>query len=326
MPRKVLLEISTWTLREPFITAQERCDDITVLTVTIEQGTHRGRGEALGVDYLGEDAGSIGAQARELQSALEAGMGRTELQQRLPPGGARNAIDCALWDLACQQQGRRAWDLAGVTVKPVHTAYTLALDSAASMARQAAIHADKPVLKLKLDREAPAAKIAAVRAARPDAELLIDANGGWDAALLEQLGPTLRQQRISMVEQPLPRGQDQALAQLDCPVPLCADESCQHLGDLEAARARYDMVNIKLDKSGGLTEALAMRAWCLEQGCDWMVGNMLGSSRAMAPAFLLTAGARWVDLDGPLWQRHDCDHPIRFDGSLMHAPRPDLWG
>ncbi len=326
MRRRVRLEIRTWTLREPFITAQERCDDITVLTVTLEQGAYRGQGEALGVDYLGEDACSMQAQAQELQPALEAGMGRTELQQRLPPGGARNAIDCALWDLACQQQGCRAWDLAGVTIKPVHTAYTLALDSAAAMARQAASHADKPVLKLKLDQEAPAAKLVAVRAARPDAELLIDANGGWNAELLESLAPTLLEQRISMVEQPLPRGRDQELAQLDCPVPLVADESCQHLGELEAAHERYDMINIKLDKSGGLTEALAMRAWCLEHGCDWMIGNMLGSSRAMAPAFLLTAGARWVDLDGPLWQRQDCAHAIRFQGSLMQPPEADLWG
>jgi L-alanine-DL-glutamate epimerase-like enolase superfamily enzyme len=251
---------------------------------------------------------------------------RSALQAMLPPGGARNALDCALWDLACRRTGSRAWDLLGRSVHPVTTCYTLSLDSAEAMADEARAHGKHAVLKLKLDADDVEARLEAVRKARPDAELLIDANGAWDRPLLERVGDVLARHRVALLEQPLPRGSEDALARLNYPVPLCADESCQHAGELEALVDRFQVVNIKLDKAGGLTEALAVADRAQVLGFDLMVGNMLGSSLAMAPAFLVAQACRWVDLDGPLWQRADRDHPIRYDDGVMHLPQAALWG
>jgi L-alanine-DL-glutamate epimerase-like enolase superfamily enzyme len=251
---------------------------------------------------------------------------RRAVQDLLPPGGARNAVDCALWDLACRRTGRRAWDLLGRTVRPVTTCYTVSLASAGAMAEEARARGSHGVLKLKLDANHVEACLEAVRAARPDAELLIDANGAWDLPLLERLGDTLARHRVALLEQPLPRGSEDALANLDYPIPLCADESCQHRDELAALVGRFNVINIKLDKTGGLTEALAVAERARTLGFELMVGNMLGSSLAMAPAFLVAQDCRWVDLDGPLWQRADREHPIRYDGGLMSPPEAALWG
>lgn len=335
---KLTFSIDHWELREGFSTAQETVFSIETLTVYLDDGTHRGRGEALGVDYFGETAQSLSHQVMEiapdLEERLAAGGGagddpssaRRAVQTLLPPGGARNAVDCALWDLACRRAGRRAWELLGRTVRPVTTCYTLSLDSAEAMAEEARARTAHGVLKLKLDAVDVEARLEAVREARPDAELLVDANGAWDRALLEGLGDALARSRVALLEQPLPRGSEEALARLDYPVPLCADESCQHAGELEALVGRYDVINIKLDKTGGLTEALALADRGRALGFELMVGNMLGSSLAMAPAFLVAQDCRWVDLDGPLWQRADREHPIRYDGGVMGPPDAALWG
>ena len=206
------------------------------------------------------------------------------------------------------------------------TAFTLSLDTPAAMAVAARRAAGYPVLKLKLDAERPAERLAAVRAARPDAELLVDANGSWTPELLAELAPTLVEQRVALVEQPLPAGGDAALAGWRSPVPLCADESCQSSADLELVATRYQVVNVKLDKCGGLTDALRMVERCRALGLEVMVGNMLGSSLAMAPAFVVAQWCRWVDLDGPLLQRTDRENAMRYEGARLMPPAPGLWG
>lgn len=318
--------IDSWSLKEPFVTAKDHYFRIETLTVSIDDGTHLGRGEALGVDYLGETPLSMGDEVLAVAAEIDAGASRHDLRELLPPGGARNAIDCALWDLESKRCDQRAWELAGLEVEPVTTVYTLSLDTPAAMARQALAHASMPALKLKLDADDAAARLRAVRKARPDAQLIIDANGGWSIAVLEQMADVLLECRVAMLEQPLERGQDQHLIGLDYPIPLGADESCQDLSELEQAALRYQVINIKLDKCGGLTEALAMAEWCQGEGKTLMVGNMLGSSLAMAPGFVLAQFCRHVDLDGPLWQTSDREHPMRFDGARLSPPHRKLWG
>jgi L-alanine-DL-glutamate epimerase-like enolase superfamily enzyme len=323
---KLSIDRDTWEMREPFVTAADTVTHIETITVTLADGALAGRGEALGVDYCGENADTMAAQIEAVRNELERGTDRHALQQLLPRGGARNAVDCALWDLEAKQQGKRAWELAGHAVQPVTTAYTLSLDTPERMALEARRHAHHPVLKLKLDEAGAAEKLAAIRAACPDAGLIIDGNGAWTPGGLDALADALAAARVGMLEQPLPPGADAALAGLQYPVTLCADESCQDSTDLERLPGRYGMVNIKLDKCGGLTEALRMVHWCRGRGLELMVGNMLGSSLAMAPAIVIAQFCRYVDLDGPLWQTTDRDPAIRYDSGVMQAPRPALWG
>jgi L-alanine-DL-glutamate epimerase-like enolase superfamily enzyme len=330
------IALDEWLLREPFVTAGQTLESIVTLTAELGDGTVRGRGEALGVDYLGETPEGLRDQLESQRGAIEAVHEpavaldeldeRDELVSRLPPGGARNALDCALWDLRCKRTRRTIWSWLGLEPRPVTTAFTLSLDEPAAMAAAARRAAAFPLLKLKLDGDDPAARLAAVRAARPDAELLVDANGSWTAGLLAELAPALVDHRVALVEQPLPAGADAALADWDATVPLCADESCQSAADLGAVAARYRAVNVKLDKCGGLTEALRMVEQGRDLGLELMVGNMLGSSLAMAPAFVVAQHCRWVDLDGPLLQRSDRQAPMRYDGAALHPPMPELWG
>lgn len=319
-------QLNRWPLRAPFVTAQERITEIVTLTVLLESDGFKGRGEALGVDYLGETIDSITVQLEAVRDPIESGLTRARLQQLLPVGGARNALDCALWDLASKRAGQRAWTLAGQRCEPVTTVYTLALDEPARMAAAALAHAQFGVLKLKLDGDDPAARMAAVRRARPDARLVIDVNGGWNETLLDQLTGSLVEHRIDLLEQPLPRGADSALQGARFPIPLCADESCQGLQDLPYAAQHYSHINIKLDKCGGLTEALAMVAWCQQRRLGLMVGNMLGSSLAMAPAMLVAQHCQFVDLDGPLWQATDRASPLAFNKGVVAPPEEKLWG
>ena len=320
------LRFDDWDMREPFVTATETTTHITTLTATVRAGGIEGRGEALGVDYLGENAATMAAQVESVRGDIERGVDTAGLLDLLPPGGARNAVDCALWDLEAKQSGRRVWELLGIDALPVYTVYTLALGSAADMAAQASLHRAYPILKLKLGCDDTAEKIRAIRAARPDAELVIDANGSWSLKLLDELVDVLLVNRIAMIEQPLPRGADENLAGLGYPVPLCADESCQSSGELEGIADRYGMVNIKLDKCGGLADALAMIDWCRRRDMPLMVGNMLGSSLAMAPGFVVAQRCRYVDLDGPLWQKTDRERPLRIAGGLIDVPERELWG
>jgi L-alanine-DL-glutamate epimerase-like enolase superfamily enzyme len=323
---KISVSTERWEMTMPFVTSREAITYIDTMTVCLAEDGACGRGEALGVDYLGESAGTMSSQLEDVRSELTTGVDFDEINRLLPPGGARNALDCALWDLRAKQSGKRVWNMLGIPSRPVTTVYTLSLDTPERMAAQALAHVQFPVLKLKLDQERIGERLKAIREARPDATLIIDANGAWSIPLLDSVADDLLACGVAMVEQPLPMGRDPALEGLDYPVTLCADESCQSRSDLRSIGNRYRMVNIKLDKCGGLSEAMKMVNWCRQNGLQLMVGNMLGSSLAMAPAFLVAQYCRYVDLDGPLWQKTDREAPIRYEGARMHGPETTLWG
>lgn len=294
-----------------------------VLTVTLTRDGITGRGECVPYARYGESLASVTAQIESLPPGITC----SALQQALPPGAARNAVDCALWDWEAKSTGRRVWDLAGLPAPaPALTAFTLSLDTPAAMQAQAAAHAHRPVLKIKLGTPEDMPRLLAVRAGAPRATLIIDANEGWTADIYADLAPRLVALGVALVEQPLPAGQDEALRHLPRPLPVCADESCHDRASLAALRGKYDLVNLKLDKTGGLTEALATRDAARAMGFGLMVGCMVGSSLAMAPATLLTQGAAFTDLDGPLLLAQDRDHALLFDEQGIHPPPAQLWG
>ncbi|MFT5140240.1 MAG: L-alanine-DL-glutamate epimerase-like enolase superfamily enzyme [Lysobacterales bacterium] len=323
---KLSIFTDQWEMNSPFVTSKESISHIETITVCLGSGGVCGRGEALGVDYLGETPATIMAQLENVRSEVEAGIGLEEINQLLPPGGARNALDCAAWDLNAKLSGKRAWEMLEAPSEPVTTVYTLSLDTPQHMAEEALRHAQFPVLKLKLNQHAVIESLKAIREARPDAKLIIDANGSWSRHTLESISDELVACGVEMVEQPLAIGKDAQLDGLDYPVTLCADESCQSTRDLQSLKPYYQMVNIKLDKCGGLSEAMKMVQWCRENDMKMMVGNMLGSSLAMAPAFIVAQYCRYVDLDGPLWQKSDRSSPLEFDGALITRPNSSLWG
>lgn len=314
-----------WQMVAPFVTAGETVDAIEVLHVELRQGEFVGRAETLGVDYLGETPATMEAQLEAITPECLARLTPSAVSTLLPPGGARNGLDCALWDVLAKQQGGIA-ALAGIDLEPVQTLFTLSLDTPEAMGRRAREVSHLRHLKLKLGANEPLACLEAVRSARPDAQLVIDANGSWSTELLDALGDDLARQGVALLEQPLPPDLDAALDGMNYPVLLCADESCQDSADLERLAGRYDGFNIKLDKCGGLTDALLMRQWCLEHDRLMMVGNMLGSSLAMAPALVVAQGAAFVDLDGPLWQNTDMAPPLSIDAGRILPPEPALWG
>jgi L-Ala-D/L-Glu epimerase len=294
-----------------------------VLTVTVEADGAVGRGECVPYPRYGESLDSVAAEIE----ALPGGLDRAGLQQLLPPGAARNAVDCALWDWEAKRAGRRVWQIAGLPEPgPEITAYTLSLDTPEAMRAAAARNAHRPVLKIKLGGQDDITRLEAVREGAPDARLVVDANEGWTADEYAQLVPALVRLGVALVEQPLPAGDDAALADMPRPVPLCADESCHDRASLAALRGKYDMVNIKLDKAGGLTEALALREAARAAGFSVMVGCMVGSSLAMAPAVLVAQGAAVTDLDGPLLLARDRAQPLVYDAAGVHPSAPELWG
>lgn len=316
-----------WPFRSTFRIAYRVQTHAETVLVALHDGGLVGRGEALGVSYHDETVDGIMAQLDAIRPVLADGITRQDVQVLLPPGGARNALDCALWDLEAKRERRRAWELAGIgAVRPLTTAFTLGVDSPAAMARAAAEARQYPLLKLKLAGGEDIDRVAAVRAARPDAEIIVDANQAWDIAGLHAFTPRLAELGVTLIEQPLPAGADDALADYDSPVPLCADESCQTAASLPGLVGKYRYVNIKLDKCGGLTEGLALARAARAAGFELMVGCMAGSSLSMAPAFVVGQLCSVVDLDGPLLAAADVPNAIRYDGGLMHPPEADLWG
>jgi L-Ala-D/L-Glu epimerase len=286
-----------------------------------------GRGEGLGVAYRGETPDSMQDQLARVEGELSCGLSRTDLQHLLSPGGARNALDCALWDLEARRSGRRIWELLGVqSARPLTTTYTLGVDTPQAMAVAAARLRQYSHLKLKMNGDCDLERVAAVRAARPEAVLVVDANQAWTAEQLRELVPRLAELGVALIEQPLPVDQDGALAGFDSPIPLCADESCQTSECLPELVGKYQFINIKLDKTGGLTEALRLVRSAQEGGFRLMVGCMGGSSLSMAPAFAIGQWCDFVDLDGPLLIRSDLTNGIRYEGSRMLAPEAALWG
>ena len=294
-----------------------------VLTVRITRGGITGWGECVPYARYGESLESVTAQIESLPGTIT----RAALQSALPPGAARNAVDCALWDLEAKTAGRRVWQLAGLPEPgPKVVTYTLSLDTPEAMRAMAATHAHRPVLKIKLGTPDDMPRLEAVRQGAPRAKILIDANEGWTPEVYTELAPHLLRLGVALVEQPLPAGADDMLAEIARPLPVCADESCFDAASLPALKGKYDMVNLKLDKTGGLTEALRTRDAAARLGFGLMVGCMVGSSLAMAPAVLVAQTADETDLDGPLLLAQDRAHPLRYDAHGVHPSTPELWG
>ena len=310
-------------LVQVFTIARGSRTEAQVLTVKLNDGQHVGWGECVPYARYGESLQSVTDEIMGLPDAFS----RFDLYDLLPAGAARNAVDCALWDLEAKRAGKPVWELAGLEVPgPEITAYTLSLDTPEEMKAQAALHAFRPLLKIKLGTPDDMARLEAVRAGAPESTIIVDANEGWSAEVYADLAPHLVRLGVELVEQPLPAGEDHALLGMQRPVPVCADESCHDRSSLADLKGKYDLVNIKLDKTGGLTEALALRDAAIAQGYEVMVGCMVGSSLAMAPATLVAQGASVVDLDGPLLLAEDRDEPLIFDNAGVHPPSATLWG
>jgi L-alanine-DL-glutamate epimerase-like enolase superfamily enzyme len=297
------------------------------LVVTLQEGASIGRGEAQGVYYRHDDAPLMLAQVEAMRDTIQEGITRGELLQLLPAGGARHALDAALWDLEAKRTGLPVWKLAGIgPPRPLVTTFTIGADDPATMASHARAFGEARALKLKLtDDDLNAERVQAVRAARQDVWMMVDANQGFTRASFVQLLPTLQQCRVSLVEQPFPVGEEAWLDGLDCPIRLAVDESVQDHTDLAKVAGRVGTINIKLDKCGGLTEALSMASQAREMGFELMVGNMSGSSLAMAPAFVLGQQCAVVDLDGPLYLHADYSPSARYENGMIWCPE-ELWG
>jgi L-Ala-D/L-Glu epimerase len=320
-------EVERWPLAQPFVISRGAKTEAEVVVAEIADGPHRGRGEAVPYARYGETIESVLSQIDLARGGIEAGAGRAELQGLLPAGAARNALDCALWDLDAKRAGVRAWTLDGrARLDPVKTCFTISLGSVEAMAEAARANARRPMLKLKIGARDDLDAVAAVRAAAPRTRLIVDANEALMFDDLRRLAPELARLGVMLVEQPLPAGEDEALESYDSPVPLCADESLHTRAELAACTRRYNLVNIKLDKAGGLTEALALAADARAAGLGLMIGCMVATSLAMAPAMILAQGAEVVDLDGPLLLTRDREPGLQISGSLLQPPSVDLWG
>jgi len=314
-----------WTISRGTVT------EVEVVTAEARLDGHTGRGECRPYPRYDEFAegvvADIEAVAGQLGPEFDANPEAVDLSIWMPPGAARNAVDCALWDLRAKLAGKRVWQLAGLAEPgPLLTAYSLSLDTPEAMRAKAAEHAQRPLLKVKLGGEGDLERIRAVRAGAPQAKIIVDANEGWTPESYAELAPELLALGVAMVEQPLPAWDDGALAEMERPLPVCADEACHDTESLKGLADKYDMVNIKLDKTGGLTEALALKAAAESMGLPVMVGCMLATSLAMAPAVLVAQGATIVDLDGPLLLAADRDHPLKYDAAGVHPSTPELWG
>lgn len=326
--RSLTARIETWPVAGSFVIARGAKTHVDVVLVEIAAGGHVGRGEATAIYYHGESAESVCAQARAMTDRIAAGMGRADLLDEMPRGAARNAIDCALWDLEAKRAGTTAWALAGLAApQPLQSAFTISLGEPDRMEADARAAAPVyPLLKLKLAGEGDLARVAAVRRGAPDARLIVDANESWTGRDVAAEAGALLPYGVELIEQPVKAGEDHLLDGVVSPIPLCADESCQDRADLARCAGRYAAINVKLDKAGGLTEALALAAEARRQGLELMVGCMLSTSLGIAPAILAAQGARWVDIDGPLLLASDREVPVRFDRGIASPASPALWG
>lgn len=327
--RKISIKAESWPLRQRFAIARGSKIAAELISVEIKHGDMTGRGEAVPYARYGETVETASAAIEALIPALQDGMGRDALADALLPGAARNAVDCALWDLEAKLAGQSVYELAALPApKKLTTAYTIILDQADTMAKAAAEARAYPLLKIKLGGAqgvmADITRLAAVAEARPDAQLIVDANEGWQAEDLARYAEALGRYGVVFFEQPVPQAQEAALAQIN--LPFCADESVHDRADIAALPAAYGWVNLKLDKTGGLSEALACVDVARQSGRKIMVGCMVASSLSMAPAFVLAQHADMVDLDGPLWLAEDCPHGLTFDGATISPPSAALWG
>jgi L-alanine-DL-glutamate epimerase-like enolase superfamily enzyme len=323
----LVARIERWPIAGSFTISRGAKTEAVTVVAEVSRGGHTGRGECVPYRRYGETPEATLAALQAMQKPVQGGLDRQALQAAMPPGAARNALDCALLDLEAKTSGQRVWSLLGRPApKACITAYTISLASPEAMAAATAKAAHRPLLKIKLGGDGDGRRIASVRKAAPESELIVDANEAWTSDNLEQNLRECAQAGVTLVEQPLPAGQDEALARIRRPLPVCADESVHDRASLDGLRERYDAVNIKLDKTGGLTEALVMADAAQALGFQIMIGCMVATSLAMAPAMLLTRAARFVDLDGPLLLARDRDGGLRYDGSLVYPPEAALWG
>lgn len=324
---KLTLSVERFPIAGSFVIARGAKTEAAVVVATIAQDDAAGRGECVPYARYGESIESVIAQIEKLRGPIEAGLDRYALQELMPAGAARNAVDCALWDLAAKKAGVPAFTLAGLDrLSPVTTAFTISAGMPEVMAEAARAANHRPLLKIKLAGDGDPARIMAIRDAAPESELIVDANEAWTQANLERNLEACAKAGVRLVEQPFPAGDDNVLERIAHIVPVCADESAHDRHGLAELRARYDAINIKLDKTGGLTEALALAQEAEALGFSLMIGCMVSSSLAMAPALLLAARARFVDLDGPLLLAQDRPNGLRYEGSILYPPSADLWG
>jgi L-Ala-D/L-Glu epimerase len=316
----------SWPLDKPFRIARGSRTEARVIVVTVTDGKHTGCGEVTPIRRYGQSAESVLAQIESIRS--EKNLDRQKIQQLLPPAAARNALDCALWDLEAKISGKRAWELANVPMVPeVETSFTISLDTPAAMATAGKANATPPILKLKLGGDdLDLARVEAVRAAAPAARLFIDANESWSPAHYEEIVPALNGLGVEMIEQPFLADADEVLEELDHPVLVCADESCHTTADLPRLKNRYEVLNVKLDKTGGLTEALVLTKRARDAGFKLLIGCMVCTSLGIAPARILASTADYVDLDGPLLLARDRDHGLSYRNGKIGIPSRELWG
>ncbi len=324
---KMTIERKIFPLTAPFVITGYVFKETKAIWVKLEEDGFVGRGEAIGVYYTNETADSMVAQLESVAGAIEAGISLNDVQGLLPSGGARNALDCALWDLEAKKSNTSVWDRLGISAKPLVSVATIGIESPQAMALAARNFAQYPNLKIKLSGDDPIARLEAIRVARPEAKLIVDVNQGWSFGELKEYIPAAQRLNIAMIEQPLPRGGDHELDGFKSPVPLGADESCLDLADYETVSKRYDVINIKLDKCGGLSEGLEIVKCAERDGKGLMVGNMTGSSLSMAPAYVIGQFCQFVDIDGPLFLKQDIDDALSYvHGGIVSVPTPALWG
>ena len=326
-PQRLAVTRRAWALARPLTTAHGVRTSVDIVVAEISDGDSRGRGEGVPLQRYGETIESVVAAMDAMKSVVVSGLDRETLQHAMPPGAARNALDCAFWDIEADRAYRSVAELAGAdAMAPVMTAFTIGLDTPENMAELAAANRARPLLKLQLGGDGDVERVRAVRRAVPTSRLIVDANESWNEAMLREFMPALVDCRIELIEQPLPAGADDVLARLEHPVPLCADESCRTLGDLDGLDGKYEAIAITLDKAGGLTEALALAAEAKRRGLRIMAGGSIGTSLGIAPALLLAQRADIVDLDGPLHLASDRVPGLRYQGSTIYPPEGSVWG
>ena len=327
MTRSLQVVEETFPIAGSFTISRGSRTEIPVISVTIIEGEYMGSGECVPYAHYGESLPSVRRQIENISALIEDGGDRADLNTAMAAGAARNAIDCALLDLEAKQTGRRAWEILDLLPpSELVTAYTLSLGSAETMGAAAQEACERELLKLKLGGEGDVERVRAVREGAPNSRLIVDANEAWSQDMVQPFSEAFAEMGVELIEQPLPSGHDELLAAIPHPVPICADESCHVSSDLDNLTGRYELVNIKLDKTGGLTEALNLARAARAKGFDIMVGCMLGTSLAMAPAILVATLADFVDLDGPLLLSKDRDEPLVYRNSHVMPPEPELWG
>jgi L-alanine-DL-glutamate epimerase-like enolase superfamily enzyme len=316
----------TWPLDKPFRISRGTRTEAPVVVVTVTDGQCTGRGEGVPIKRYNQTSASVLAEIESIKSAPN--LNRDQLQNLLPPGAARNAVDCALWDLETKISGKRAWELAKISIAPeVETTFTISLDTPEAMAAAARAVASLPILKLKLGGDqGDFGRVKAVRETAPEARLLVDANESWTADHYRQIVPSLAERGVELIEQPFPADADDILETLNHPIPICADESCHTTADLPRLKNRYEAINIKLDKTGGLTEALLLAYGARQADFKLLIGCMVCTSLGIAPARLLAGAADWIDLDGALLLSQDREHGLAYENGKVGLPSRQLWG